>query len=81
VGMAAKKVEGTELRLTLYRKFVEPHGGKIWVKSEVGAGSKSPSACPTALSVKVSLQVAKVTEVASTQLTCPSRPAQGDPSD
>src|SRR6266446_2068308 len=46
VGSSAAKQEGTGLGLALCRKFIELHGGTIWVSSEVGKGSAFSFALP-----------------------------------
>jgi len=48
VGASERKVEGTGLGLALARRFIELHGGHMWVKSEVGVGSCFAFTLPTA---------------------------------
>jgi signal transduction histidine kinase/DNA-binding response OmpR family regulator len=57
-GRTARRIEGTGLGLTLTKRIVELHGGRLWLTSEVGHGSTFGFSIPLDRSVVAPLPAA-----------------------
>jgi signal transduction histidine kinase len=73
------KPRGTGLGLSICREIVEHHGGRLWLESELGKGSRFSFSLPVLAAADDAAEVAVETAAATATAKTPTAPAAAQP--